>query len=320
MPVDDVSEPSGSRSPSTWERPPRMRKRRRRAQRRLARAKHVQPINVAIVGVQKGATSSLFRMLAEHRGIAGGPDKETRWFFDPDRDWSDPDYSSYARAARRRSVRWALDATPAYIFWPTALERMQRYDPGMRLLLTVRDPIERAVSHWAMERSRDPEVADFGDAIERYRDEELPPLGQQDFDAPRMRRTSYFSRGLYGGQLERGLRLFPREQWHILEFRTMLAEPERAMDGVTDFLGLPAFKTYPELRHNMATGGDHTGAPATPEAVRRLVDRYADDLALFSELSGLDVSAWPTCRVLAGTMPVEELTGRINAKLGLASD
>ena len=288
--------------------------------RRLAKAEHVQPINVAIVGVQKGATSSLFRMLVEHPGIAGGPDKETRWFFDPSRDWTDPDYSTYARAVPDPSVRWALDATPAYIFWPTALERMHRYRADMRLILSVRDPIERAVSHWAMERSRDPEVMDFGEAVERFRDEPLPPLGQQDYPAAHLRRTSFFSRGLYGEQLERGLRLFPREQWHVVEFRALLADPAATLTGITEFLGLPPFETAPDLRHNMATSGDHSGAAATPEAVLGLARRYEPDLELFAQLSGLDVSGWPTSRVLAGSLDVEELTERLNGKLGLDPD
>lgn len=309
---DDGSEPE-----ATGKRPPNMRARRERGRRKLARAEHVLPINMAIVGVQKAATSSLFRMLAGHPGIAGGPDKETRFFFDASQDWSDPDYSAYARPVRDADVRWAMDATPAYVFWPTALERMHSYDPGMRLILSVRDPIERAFSQWAMERKRYAGVLDLADAVERHGDRGLPPLGQQRYPADRMRHTSFFARGLYGEQLQRGLQWFPRDQWHVIEFRSLISDAEGTMDGITQFLDLPAFSAYPELKHNMSTAGDHTGAAPSPAAVRRLAERYAEDLRLFSDLSGLDVSPWPTSRVLDGSMSAEELTDRLVSKLGL---
>lgn len=313
MPEDDISEPV-----ATLQRPPHMRARRKRARLRLARAEHTLPINMAIIGVQKAATSSLFRMLAEHPGIAGGQDKETRFFFDASQDWSDPDYSTYARPVPDADVRWAMDATPAYVFWPTALERMHRYDPGMRLVLSVRDPIERAFSQWAMVRERDPAVVDLAEAVERYGARGLPPLGEQRYPAARLRRTSFFSRGLYGAQLERGLRWFPRAQWHVIEFRGLIADPAGTMDGVTRFLDLPSFSTHPVLKHNMRTGQDHTGAAPSPVAVRRLAERYAEDLKLFSGLSGLDVSAWPTTRVLNSSMSADELTDHLLSKLGLA--
>src|SRR3954451_24922202 len=125
------------------------------------------PIGFAIVGVQKAATSTLYRMLVRHPRVVAGPEKELRFFLE-DRDWSDPDYSSYCRPRRPATADLAGDATPAYLFWPRALERMRAYRADMRLLATFRDPVERAFSQWAMERARHADYPDLPEAMQLY--------------------------------------------------------------------------------------------------------------------------------------------------------
>ncbi len=291
----------------------------RRAQRleALGKAERALAVNFSIVGVQKAATSSLYRMLVKHPSVAGGPEKEMRFFIDEDQDWSAPDYADYARPANNPALTLAGDATPAYFFWPHALERMRRYDPTMRLMVSLRDPIERAFSQWSMERYWDPSFPDLPDAIERFAGDELPDGVPGDMKPARLRKQSLFTRGLYGQQLRRGLVHFPREQWLVLDFRAVFSRPEETLDQVTDFLGIDRFADYPPVLHRNQTPTDHTGAAPTVEHVARLVERYAADLAELRELSGLDVSGWSTSRVLAGDLTVEELTTKLVTKLGL---
>jgi hypothetical protein len=310
--------PSGDSRPTARDgRPTRMRKRRERGRRKVQTANRVQRVNLAIVGVQKAATSSLFRMLAEHPQIAGGPDKEMRFFLDGRMDWQEPDYSEYARVATKRSIRWGMDATPAYFYWPAALQRMRRYDADMRLVLSVRDPLERGFSQWAMERQRDPEFPDLRDAVHAYGLTDLPDLAETEYDAGWSRRLSLFARGRYGAQIERGLSQFPREQWLILDFRALLRDPSAIMDQITDFLGADRFTRYPDLRHNMSTSRENSGEVPTVEDVTQLIESYRDDLRIFSELSGLDVSDWPTSQVLEGRLAAAAFRDRLLAKLGL---
>ncbi len=197
--------------------------RRARRMAALESADHAVPISFAIVGVQKSATSTLYRLLAKHPDIVRGPQPEMRFFIES-RDWSAPDYGTYRRPVIKGG-RMAGDATPAYLFWPGAMQRLRDYDPGMPLIAIFRDPIERAFSQWAMERGRRPAYPDLPEAIEQYLDDPLPPEGLAP-PTPEQLRRSLFARSLYGEQLERSLPLFPAEQWLLLEFRALLTDPD----------------------------------------------------------------------------------------------
>jgi hypothetical protein len=274
------------------------------------------PISFAIVGVQKAATTTLYQMLARHPRVVSGPQKELRFFLEA-RDWDDPDYTSYRRPMTKPGADLAGDATPAYLFWPGAMERMRAYNPDMRLMASFRDPIERAFSHWAMERSRHAGFPDLPDAIERYGHDPLPESVSDDRPGRALQRSP-FARGLYGAQLDRALALFPAEQWLFYEFRELLADHELSLDKATDHLGIARFEGYPALDHRMATPTTNDGTAPGVAAVEALVERYADDLALFERLSDLDTGRWPTRQVLDGTLDVEAFHAKLCGKLGLA--
>jgi hypothetical protein len=290
----------------------------RRREKRLALlevADRSVPISFAIVGVQKAGTSSLYQMLIEHPDVVGGPQKELRFFVEQHHDWSDPDYSTYRRPVDTDGGSVAGDATPAYLFYPGAIERMHRYDAAMPLMACFRDPLERAFSQWSMERRRR-DYPDLPDAIDRFGGDDLPERSGGVAPA-RLLQNSLFSRGLYGAQLERAFATYPRDRWLLLEFRSLISEPRAVLDRATDLLGLPPYDAYPELPRRMATPTDNPGPRPSVDQVERLVHRYADDLALFERLSGLDVGDWPTRQALEGHLDLTELRDRLCDKLGL---
>lgn len=284
-----------------------------------ARTSRSLPITFSIVGVQKGATSTLYGMLGSHRRIARGPAKERHFFDDETRSWDPPDYSDYHTVTAKSRIRIAGDATPIYLFWPRALERMRAYNPEMRLIASFRDPIERAFSQWSMERGRKVPLPDFGAAIEDERFIDVPATMPEGRGARRgaLRTRTLVGRGLYGRQLRRGLDLFDRDQWLLLDFREFLGDPSATLDRVTDFLGVERYRKYPELQKRNASPDNHEGLPPTGEDLARLADLYAEDLADFTELSGLDTSAWSTARILAGSLDPAELADKLSRRAGL---
>lgn len=297
----------------------RVRRRRENRLRALEAAERHLPITFSVVGVQKAATSTLYAMLVQHPAVASGPEKEMRFFMDDGLDWEHPDYSLYVRPALDARAEVAGDATPGYLFWPHALERMHRYRPAMRLVASFRDPIERACSHWSMQRGRDPHFPDLRHAAREWAHPAIPEEVPADLTPVQLRHRSLFTRGLYGQQLRRGMGIFPAEQWLCLDFRQVHGDHRAALDRLTDHLGLSRFEEHPGLIHRNATSTRHTGEGLTADDVSRLVDLFAPDLEEFERLSGLDVSAWPTRRVARGELDAAELAERLAGKLGVTS-
>jgi hypothetical protein len=282
------------------------------------RSTGVVPYTFSIVGVQKAGTSTLMAMIHRHQQVARSPRKELHYFDNESRDWSDPDTSDYVCPRTRKRQRIAGDSTPLYIFWPQALQRMYDHRPEMRLIAIFRDPIERVFSQWSMNRGRRPQLTpDWPTYIQTQRHATLPDSLPSDIHVSRYPALSGVVRGFYGQQLERGLSIFPREQWLLLSFREMLADHESTLGRVTEHLGLRDYAKPPELLHRMGVWQGVQGTPVTGEDLEGLAELYAEDLQLFERLSGIDVSTWPTRRILTGEQDPAELAERLSKKVGL---
>jgi hypothetical protein len=187
-----------------------------------------------ICGVQKGGTTALDSFLREHPAVEMARVKEVHFFDNESLDWAVPDYAQLhaafdaSAAARRRG-----EATPIYSYWPNAPERLRAYNPSAKLILMLRHPVLRALSHWRMETTRGWETLPFSEAVrpaarERVR---LAPGGVH-------RVFSYVERGFYAAQIERMLGLFPANQVLILRTDALWGDPAATLARVQDFLGV----------------------------------------------------------------------------------
>lgn len=281
-----------------------------------------QPYTFSIVGVQKSGTSTLSALFNAHRNIARAPRKEVHYFDDDTRDWAHTDHAAYRTPRRRRVHLHMGDATPRYLPWPGALERMRAYNPDMRLIAVFRDPLDRLFSHWMMLRHRHGAAGPDWDEFTAWRPEGLPDSIPTDLqgrgDPKRFQRASGVLRGYYGSQVRRGLSLFPRDQWLFMDFASLLADHPRHLDQGTDFLGLPRFVDYPTLPHLMRATEAITGTMPSAVQLVELAERYAPEVAEYAELTGLSVDHWTTPRLLAGAVSAEDLADKYAAKAGLA--
>ena len=272
--------------------------------------------NYAIVGVQKGGTSTLAVTLNQHRLVCQPPDKERHFFDDESVDWSAPDYARDYVAPRRAPIhRLVGDATPTYLYWPQALARMRAYNPAMPLIAVFRDPLERLFSHWVMLRSRNPAWPDWPDFLSEWPHTSLPDAVPAGVRTMRWRHMTGLARGFYGEQLQRGFELFGRRQWLLLELRAMLDDFEQTVHRATDFLDLPRFERVPPLRNWHAGAEQIAGTAPTGDDLARVAEIYAKDLALFEELSEIDTSPWPTRLILDGDLDPAELAARFARKV-----
>ena len=238
-------------------------------------------VTFVIAGVQKGGTTALFDYLGDYPDIALSDRKEVHFFDDEDIDWAAPDYGAYHARFPTPDGRPTGEATPIYIYWPNSLERMAAYNPAMKVIVMLRDPVERAFSQWRMEYARGAETEPFHWCIRagRQRLFQAEPWGHH-------REFSYVERGLYGEQIERLYGLFPREQVLVLTAEGLQADPAATLSAVRRFLGL---RQAPAPAPRRAHEGVEMDYPSTlgPADVDHLRQVYAADAERLASLTGV---------------------------------
>ncbi|MBU3076989.1 sulfotransferase domain-containing protein [Sphingomonas quercus] len=238
-----------------------------------------------VAGVQKGGTSALFEYLRGLPDLVLPDVKEAHFFDDETRvDWASPDYAPY-HALFPDDGRLRGEATPIYLYWPPALERIARYNPEMKLILLFRDPVARAWSQWQMEYAKRKETEPFAWCIRdgrRRMADALPFPGHH-------RVFSYVERGFYGSQLARALSLFPRGQLLLLRSADLKSDPDAVLARIADFLGIarPAGRIAPRL----VRVAPDIAYPSRlePEDVAYLQRIYLDEMDRFASLGGPDL-------------------------------
>ncbi len=266
-----------------------------------------------IIGAQRAGTTSLFNYLLRHPDTAGprGGDsavwwtKETHFFdekFSKGVDWYRaffPLESTRARHRRHGNDLRAGEATPYYMFHPAVPARVAATLPDVRLIALLRDPVERAYSHYQMMARTGREPLGFEEAlaaeperlegVEKFLVDEselLRASGHREHHHHRHR--AYFARGLYAEQLERWLEHFDREQLLVVSTEDLLARPAETYSEVLTFLELRDWQLDDFPEHNKKPY-----AAIDPAVRARLEERYAEPNARLVELLGWE-PAWGT--------------------------
>ena len=215
-----------------------------------------------IVGAARCGTTSMFRALSQHPAVFTAMRQKEVHYFDNKYDRGPAWYQShFPLAARARVAARAAGAAPVafesgpyYMFHPHAADRIRRDLPGVKLLVMLRDPVERARSAHSYSVNLGYETEPFERALEleasRLEGETERMVADPSYASQSHRHHSYRVRGQYAEQLEHLERIFGRERIHVLDSDDFFADPEPAYDSVLEFLGLP-HRGYPAFgRHN----------------------------------------------------------------------
>jgi hypothetical protein len=272
-----------------------------------------------IIGAQRAGTTSLYHYLSAHpevdrstSGIDGAAwNKELHFFddrFDRGPTWyraAFPLASTRKLAELRGRQLISGEATPYYLLHPLVPERVARTLPDVRLIALLREPVERAYSHYQLMRRERREPLSFPEAIaaeeKRLAGEEERILADPSYRSRKHRNFSYVTRGLYADQLERWFEHFPRGQLLVLRAEDLLAQPAETYAEVLEFLGLARHSLEDFVRHNRPE--TPAPAPIEPELRARLQERFAEPNARLAALLGRDFGwAGPVAR--STTLPV----------------
>ncbi|MFB9184480.1 sulfotransferase [Dactylosporangium sucinum] len=229
----------------------------------LTAARRILP-SFLICGGQRCGTTSLYRALAAHPAVIKAVLHKGVHYFDVGYHhglrWYRGHFPLRRRAERVRTEfgvpAQTFESSPYYMYHPHALGRIARDLPGVRLVVLVRDPVERAYSQHAHEVARgfEPEV-DFARALdlerERLAGERERLLADPFSYSFAHQHHAYRARGEYIEYLEPMAELLGRDRVHVVDSSLFFTRPEPVYDAVVDFLGLPRTGSYPPFeRHN----------------------------------------------------------------------
>jgi hypothetical protein len=233
-----------------------------------------------VVGAQRGGTTSMYRTLSQHPAVLKAVLHKGVHYFDTGYDhtmaWYQGHFPLRAKAALARRATGeqplTFESSPYYMFHPLAAQRISADLPGIKLLVLVRDPVERAYSAHAHELARGFETEPFERALE-LEDERLAGQAERIVSEPGYQSHShqhhaYLTRGRYAEQIERLDKLFGPERVHVVDSGRFFADPEPVYDGVLQFLGLRQ-RGYPVFeRHNARARS------AMPETLRSTLNAH----------------------------------------------
>jgi Sulfotransferase domain len=240
-----------------------------------------------ILGAQKAGTTALYAYLRRHPRITGPSWKEVS-FFDRHYPRGEAWYRGNFPNVLRARGDLVGEASPSYLFHPLAPGRVTRLVPEAKLIALVRNPVDRALSHYNHEVALGREPLSFEDALaaeeERTGGEEERLVAEPAYFSHAWWNYTYKARGRYAEQLERWLEVVSRDQLLVLPSDELLEEPEHAHARVLEFLGAEPHRldSYPRVFERQYEA-------MSPETRAMLAGEFAEANRRLYELLGRDL-------------------------------
>jgi len=207
-----------------------------------------------IIGTQKGGTSSLFYYLKEHPQMQMPQEKEIHYFdlnYNKGLKWYESHFPNQGVSGNLITG----EASPYYLFHPLAPERAFSICPKVKLIALLRNPVDRAYSHYAMERKKgNDQHSSFEIAIEaeeaRLKGEAERIISESNYNSYNHQKFSYLERGKYSVQIKRWLNYFPCHQCLFIKSENFFSNPQSELRKVYDFLGVETVYPHDLTAHN----------------------------------------------------------------------
>lgn len=217
---------------------------------------HVPPPRVLpdfiIIGARKGGTTFLYNNLVRQRGFLPAYKKEVQFFdkfYGNGPAWYRAHFPTTvamgALGLMRGRPAITGESTPLYLFHPKAPERVQALMPQARLIVLLRNPVDRAYSHYEHQARRNVGAKSFEEALESeaifqrgQAAQELRLLMTRDDYISEPRQVlSYLSGGVYVDQLRGWYQRFRPERILVIQSEEMYRDTMPVLERVTEFLG-----------------------------------------------------------------------------------
>ena len=201
-----------------------------------------------IIGAAKAGTTSLWHLLRQHPKVIPASRKEVHFF-----DGGGGEVDAYTRGPQWYASHFpAIDAipqggrlfeaSPRYIFDPRVPKRLRAVIPDVKLVIMLRDPVERAISHYFHSIRMGVEHLGIRDAMRLERDRLKESIGACRYKSHSFIHHSYQLRGHYLDQITRFTNLFPPDQLLMIQSESLFADCAPVLRSVFEFVGVdPGF-------------------------------------------------------------------------------
>ncbi|WP_250433638.1 sulfotransferase family protein [Hanstruepera flava] len=229
-----------------------------------------------IVGAQKAGTTSLYKYLTQHPEIKPTLLKEVHYFdlnYDKPLSW----YKSFF-PLERNNKKITGEASPYYMFHPFAIKRIAEFNPNMKIIVLLRDPANRAISHYYHEARKGREKLGMREAFDA---EQERLEGEQDrfkinpnYISNNYQRFSYKSRGLYANQIKAIKENFKESNILIIDSKDFFKQTKSTVQEVLEFVGVNKnFDIKTEKRFNV---GNNIKDPREEQLYSELKEFYKE--------------------------------------------
>lgn len=200
-----------------------------------------------VIGAQRSGTTSLFRALSDHPQVFRPTVSKGIGYFDVNHvrgpRWYRAHFPLVSHVRRHAGERGqCFESSGYYSFHPAAADRIARELPDVKVVLMVRDPVERAYSAWKHEKRRGFEDLDFAEALarepERLEGEVERLLADPAYESYEHRHHAYCGRGRYADQVRRFQDALGPAQVYVLDADRFFAHPEAELSALLAWLGL----------------------------------------------------------------------------------
>ncbi len=217
-----------------------------------------------IIGAQRSGTTSFYNYLVQHPCVVRASRKEIHFFdnaFGKGLNWYRAHFPTrlYRHYVRRAQGKHLItgEASPYYIYHPQVPRRISEVAPDAKLIAFLRNPIDRAYSHYHLKVKLGFETLSFEDAIEqeeeRLRGEVEKMLEDETYHSYNHHHFSYLAKGVYVDQLKMWLDFFPPEQMLIIQSENFYANRTAVLNKVVKFLGLPIWQPKEKVYRKLNT-------------------------------------------------------------------
>ena len=212
---------------------------------------HVLP-NFLIIGAARSGTTSLYQYLVQHPCIEPCVVKQLHFFdeyYGRGVNWYRANFPTCFKKFKHEKIKKIKfltgEATPYYLQNPHAPKRVFELNPKMKLILLLRNPVDRAFSHYKRKWKNGSEKLSFEEATDQENtriEGEIEKMEKNENYFSRIYHSlSYIHAGLYVIHLKRWLKYFPMDQILILENEEFLRQTPKLYNETLQFLNLPEF-------------------------------------------------------------------------------